>query len=73
MSYTNISKPTGATYTDIVKPTLLGGGSTIKVGMITGLLIPLTYATEHTFPGLSSYTNVAKPTGDSYTNIAKPT
>ena len=73
MPYTNIAKPTGTSYTDVAKPTFPGSGTTIRAGMITGLLIPLTYATEHTFPGPSSYTNVSKPAGTSYTNIAKPT
>ena len=68
--YTKIAKPTGATYTNISKPA--GGGGTIRVGMTTGLMIPLTYAVAVTITG-SGYTKVNKPTGSSYTNIAKPT
>ena len=72
MAYTNISKPTGSTYTSVAKPTN-GGGGDIKAGMTTGLLIPLTYATAHSGAGSSGYTNVSKPTGATYTDVAKPT
>lgn len=91
--YTNISKPTGANYTNVntylplyddssiiyddpnvyydgfdttaytnmPKPT--GGSSqVILVGMATGLLMPLTYATQHTITVNSPYININKPT-----------
>ncbi len=69
MPYTNVSKPTGASYTNVAKP--VNGGGTLKAGMTMGLLIPLTNAVARNVG--SSYTNVSKPTGSSYTNIAKPT
>ena len=62
MPYTNISKPTGAGYTNIAKPSDAGGNYQIKAGMITGILIPLTYATTHTAPTGAGYTTVSKPT-----------
>lgn len=72
MPYTNVSKPTGATYTNVAKPTL-GSGATLKAGMTMGLLIPLTNAVDRVMPMAGSYTNVSKPTNSTYTNVAKPT
>ena len=68
--YTNISKPTGASYTNVAKPAL-GGGTILRFGMTQGLLIPLTWPTTRLIG--PRYTNIARPTGASYTNIAKPT
>jgi len=57
VGYTNISKPTGASYTNVAKPT---GGRLIQIGMITGLLIPLTYSRIRSIG--SPWTNILKPT-----------
>lgn len=58
-SYTKLSKPSNPSYTNIPKPTGSVIGQ-IKAGMITGLMIPLTYATTHTFTG-SLWVNINKP------------
>lgn len=57
VGYTSIAKPTGASYTNVLKPT---GGALIQVGMITGLLIPLTHSRIRSIG--SPWTNVLKPT-----------
>lgn len=46
-------------YTTILKPST--GQVTIKRGSSAGLVIPLTYATDHTL-GKSAYTFINKPT-----------
>ena len=56
-TYSNLSKPSAQSYTNIPKPTL---GYTIRAGMATGLLMPLTYATTVTIG--KSWTNINKPT-----------
>lgn len=56
-SYTNIAKPTGATYTNRSKP---GGRIQIVAGMATGLLIPFTIS-------------IPQIVSDPYTKITKPT
>ena len=66
--WTNISKPTGATYTNLSKP----GGRTIRAGMKLGLMqLPLTVSRP--FITGNAWIDVSKPTESSYTNIAKPT
>ena len=65
--YTNVAKPTGATYTTLSKP----GGRTIRAGMKNMLMMPLTFSRPQ-ITGDSVNIRVAKPTGSSYTNIAKP-
>mgnify|MGYP001609398216 CR=1 FL=1 len=70
MPFTNVAKPTGASYTNLAKPAL-GGGTILRAGMTQGLLIPLTWPTTRILGG--GYTRRAKPTGTPYTNIAKPT
>ena len=67
MPYTNVSKPTGATYTNLTKP----GGRTIRAGMKNMLMMPLTIGRPRITGDLVNI-RVAKPTGSSYTNIAKP-
>lgn len=62
-TYTSVSKPTGSSYTNIAKPAGVSGGGTIEVGMATGLLMSLTYATQ----------NVISAVSDGYTKISKPT
>lgn len=64
MPYTNVAKPTGASYTNInsAKPTYDEPS--------------LIYDDPSTFydgADMAAYTNVSKPTGSSYTNITKPT
>lgn len=58
-AYTNLGKPSTLGYTNISKPT----GSVIGVlraGMITGLVIPLTYSTTRSIFG-SPWINISKP------------
>ena len=69
MPFTNVAKPTGASYTNIGKPT--GGETIMRPGMTLGLLIPLTRPTRLIRGG--SYTRTGKPREAGYTNIAKPT
>ena len=66
MPWTNISKPTGSTYTNIAKPS---DGGTLSVGRYAGP-IGWTYSQEII---ITNWIDVLKPTGSSYTNIAKPT
>ena len=66
MPYTNVSKPTGASYTTVSKPE---DGGTLGVGYATGTL-GMTYSDQII---LTDWINVSKPTGASYTNILKPT
>lgn len=67
-SWTNVSKPTGASYTNVAKP----GGGTIRAGMKLGLMqLPLTISRPQVTGAGWNKTN--KPTGSSWTNIAKPT
>ena len=47
-------------YTKVAKPVSIETTVTIRVGMATGLLIPLTYATPHTFI-MDDWTRVNKP------------
>lgn len=63
--YTNVSKPTGATYTN-VNP--VGKQNFDDINTIYDALTT-------TYDGTESgvYTNISKPTGSVYTNIAKPT
>lgn len=68
MPYTNVTKPTGATYTNLAKP----GGRTIRAGMKNMLMMPLTFARPR-ITGDSVNVRVSKPTGSSYTNVLKPT
>lgn len=68
MLYTNIPKPTTSNYTTITKPNV---PFTIRGGMITGLMIPLTYAVTLSF-GMP-YTKITKPPANTYTKITKPT
>ena len=65
-SWITISKPTGANYTNIAKPS---DGGTLEVGAYMGPL-GLTYTQEII---LTDWININKPTGSSYTNVAKPT
>lgn len=61
-SYTNISKPTGAVYISIAKPTGATMSAGIAIGMITGLLIPFTYAMSVAGVLINDpYTKIAKP------------
>ena len=66
MPWTNVSKPTGSTYTNIAKP---ADGGTIGVGYYVGSL-GLTYSNEII---LTDWININKPSGSSYTSVAKPT
>jgi len=66
MPWINISKPTGASYTNIAKPSDTG---TIGVGYAFGTL-GMTYSDELI---LTNWINVIKPSGGTWTNIAKPT
>ncbi len=66
MPYINVSKPTGANYTTVAKPT--GRAITLKRGMTVGLLIPLTNSVQIN----AAYTTVSKPSNSTYTNIPKP-
>lgn len=68
MAYTNISKPGAQTYTNIGKPS---GSFTIRKGMATGLMIPLTYSVTNSIG--NAYTNISKPSAQVYINILKPT
>ena len=68
MPWTNVSKPTGATYTNVAKP----GGVTIRAGMKNMLMMPLTIG-RPVIIGDNIWTRVGKPVGSSYTNVAKPT
>ena len=68
MPWTNVAKPTGASYTNVAKP----GGATIRAGMKNMLMIPLTIA-RPIITGDNIWIRVNKPTGSSYTNVAKPT
>ena len=56
--YTDLAKPTTLAWTDLAKPS--AGFTTIRAGMITGLMIPLTYAVNRTV-GSGAWTDVAKP------------
>lgn len=63
--YTNIPKPTGASYTNV--------NSSGKEGFDDATILfddPNTF-----FDGINNavYTNVSKPTGSSYTLVSKPT
>mgnify|MGYP001617910755 CR=1 FL=1 len=65
MPYTNVAKPTGASYTNVNSSGKEGFDDTA-----------VTFDQASTFfDGVSNtvYTNLAKPTGASYTNISKPT
>ena len=66
MPWINVSKPTGATYTNVAKPE---DGGTIGVGYYAGP-IGWTYSRQII---ITDWINVSKPTGLSYTNVAKPT
>lgn len=66
MPWSPVSKPTGATYTNIAKPE---DGGTLEVGAYVGSL-GLTYSQEII---LTDWSGVSKPTGASWTDIAKPT
>lgn len=61
MGYTNVAKPTGATYTKASRslPDYPQYGSAIYGYSKYGII--------------NSYTGVSKPTGSTYTNVAKPT
>jgi len=64
-NYTNISKPTGASYTNV--------NSSGKEGFNDSAV---TFDSATTFfDGVNNavYTNVNKPSGSPYTNISKPT
>ena len=67
MPWINVSKPTGATYTNLAKP----GGRTIRAGMKNMLMMPLTIGRPIITGDI--WTRLTKPTGSSYTNVAKPT
>lgn len=63
--YTNVAKPTGTPYTNVLK----AGSATYDAPTIA-------YDDVSTFYdgiNLSSYSNVGKPTGSAYTNVNKPT
>ena len=66
MSYTKISKPTGADYTRLRGPNEAIFFDDTEVDFDSDVVF---------FDGasVSLYTNVSKPTGSVYTNIAKPT
>lgn len=66
MPWIDVLKPTGATYTNVAKPS---DGGTIGVGYYVGSL-GLTYSQEII---LTDWINVSKPTGASWTSVAKPT
>ena len=66
MPWTNVAKPTGATYTNVAKPE---DGGTIGVGYYVGT-IGLTYSQEII---ITDWIKTNKPSGSSYTNVAKPT
>lgn len=57
MSYTKVAKPIGV--------------KKIIRGMITGVIIPLTYAKDYLV--VSPYTKVSKPISSVYTKVSKPT
>jgi hypothetical protein len=64
-AYTNIAKPTDATYTSLGAE----GRQTFDESLIT-------YDDSTTYydsTNVNAYSNIAKPTGSSYTNINKPT
>mgnify|MGYP001591467494 CR=1 FL=1 len=63
--YTYIAKPTGASYTNLAKPT---DTLVLGVGYYMGAL-GLTYSDQII---LTNWGNVSKPSGGSWTNIAKP-
>ncbi len=57
-------------WNDVPKP--IGEGTVvIHVGMATGLLIPPTYAVEHSIV-LDSWTEVEKPTSSVWGTVSKP-
>lgn len=68
MAYTKVPKPSGNVYTNLAKPS---NGFTLRAGMITALIMPVTYSVTKTIG--NAYTKVNKPSGNSYTKIAKPT
>lgn len=65
MSYTNIAKPTGSSYTNL-NPLGKEGFDDASVSFDSA---------DTFFDGGNgtAWTNVSKPTGSSYTNILKPT
>jgi hypothetical protein len=65
MPWNNVSKPTGATYTNVPKPS---DGGTIEAGFYMGPL-GLTYSDEII---ITYWSNTAKPTNASWSNVAKP-
>ena len=65
MPWSNVAKPTGATYTNVAKPS---DTNTIGVGYYMGPL-GLTYNRQII---ITNWLNVSKPSGGSWNNIAKP-
>lgn len=74
MSYSVISKPTGANYSVVSKPSDSTGS---VLATLTGQYYgfgALTYSvTQAVASTVSTYTTISKPTGANYSIISKPT
>ena len=72
MAWTNVSKPTGANWTDVLKPAESSVLTFDNDGQPFGLLIAITKDTQHTSV-ISGWTGISAPTSSVWTLVTKPT